>query len=358
MKLLSLYIYKKCLTNTIVTLLFFTFIYSIFVFLENITRVGIGNFTFINLIFYNIFEIPKLLYVVMPLGVLIGVIITLLSLVNYSEYAIIRTSGVSINTISLILFYFGLTFGILCLLIGEYLAPKTSQFAKLYLLNKTTQTIATELKSGVWTKDGIDNFVNIRKVLTNNNLEEVNIYHFNNTQYELQEHIQAESGIYDKLQNTWILHNVVITKYIKQNLEINHLTNYKWNTKITPDYFNVLVVPPDDMSLFELFTYIKHLRKNNQSIQKYLVGFWSKCFYPFSCILMSLIAIAFIPNNKRNINLGAKLFIGILIGASFFFLIKFASFLSLLFELNAFFANIFPISVLLSIAVFIIFKKK
>lgn len=356
MKLLYLYIYKKCFTNTIITLLSFTFIFSIFIFLENITRVGIGSFTIINLIFYNIFEIPKLLYLVIPLGVLIGVIITLLTLVNYSEYAIIRTSGVSLNTISLILFYFGLTFAVLCLLIGEYLAPKASQFAQLYLLNKTTQNIATELKSGVWTKDGVDNFVNIKKVLTNNNLEAINIYSFNN-QSNLKEHIQAENGIYDNLQNIWILKNVTVTNFTKENLIINKLSEYKWNTKITPSYFNVLVVPPEDMSLFDLFIYIKHLRKNSQSIQKYLVGFWSKFFYPFSCILMSLIAIAFIPNNKRNINLGAKLFIGILIGASFFFLIKITSFLSLLFELNAFLSDLFPLFILFIIAVYIILKK-
>ena len=55
------------------------------------------------MLIYIIILMPNYVYLLMPLAILIGVMISMLSLVNYSEYAIIRTSGVSLRKIMIIL---------------------------------------------------------------------------------------------------------------------------------------------------------------------------------------------------------------------------------------------------------------
>ena len=73
---------------------------------------------------------------------------------------------------------------------------------------------------------------------------------------------------------------------------------------------------------------------------------------------MALIALAFIPNNRRSINLSTKLFVGILIGLSFFFLTKLIGFMALLFNWNAVLSATVPTLVLFLIGWYVILRKE
>ena len=73
---------------------------------------------------------------------------------------------------------------------------------------------------------------------------------------------------------------------------------------------------------------------------------------------MSLIALAFTPNNRRNINLGAKLFAGILIGVAFFFITKLIGFMALLFHWNAILSALLPTVVLFTVGWFFVLRKE
>ncbi|MFN7094375.1 MAG: LptF/LptG family permease, partial [Burkholderiales bacterium] len=80
--------------------------------------------------------------------------------------------------------------------------------------------------------------------------------------------------------------------------------------------------------------------------------------YPIACISMSLIALAFIPNNRRNINLGGKLFAGILIGISFFFITRLLGFMALLFNWNAIISALAPTIILFACGWYFVLRKE
>ena len=351
------YILKKCFMNTVMILGAFVLLFSIFSILGQLGDVGKGSFTTVAMLIYIAILIPNYVYLLIPLAILIGVMITMLGLVNYSEYAIIRTSGVSLRRITLILLSFGVVFSIITFALGELVAPYANHYAQVYKKIKTHELLEAQLHSGIWTKDQDDSFVNIKQIMPDNTILGVNILRYND-KLELQSYINAESGKFNDDEKVWVLHNLHIFDYTHQNIVKTDVLNYKWKTSIEPSYFNVLVIAPEDMSALTLIEYMHHLQENKQSIQRYEIAFWGKLLYPIACISMSLIALAFTPNNRRNINLGAKLFAGILIGVAFFFITKLIGFMALLFHWNAILSALLPTVVLFTVGWFFVLRKE
>ena len=356
MTAITRYIFQKCLFNTFLMLLAFLMLFSIFNIIGEIGNVGKGDFNTLSMLFYTLLSIPNYMYLLMPLAVLIGVMLAMLNLVNYSEYAIIRTSGISLRKIMIILLSYGFIFSLFTLTLGEFVAPAANNYAKVYKKTKMQEVLSTKLQTGIWTKDGENGFVNIKQIMPDSTIEGVNIFHYDD-KLKLQEFLTADRGHYDINKNSWILDSVTRYDYRGVNIESSLLHEYVWKTTVEPKYFNVLVIQPEEMSATGLLKYMEHLEVNNQSTARYNIAFWGKIVYPFACISMTLIALAFIPNNRRNINLGSKLFAGIIIGVAFFFTTKLFGFLAFLLHWNAILSAILPTLVLLGVGGYFVLRK-
>ncbi|HRG63875.1 MAG: LPS export ABC transporter permease LptG [Neisseriales bacterium] len=359
MKILSKYILKKCLLNTTMLLFAFAVIYTIVTAIPELGDVGKGNYTTLSMFVYLGALLPGYIYLLTPLAVLIGVMTTMLGLVKNSEYAIMRTSGVSLKDITHVLAIFGIFFTFVTFALGEVIAPSASHFAKLYKLNKLNQQVSTELSSGVWSKDGEHSIINIKQINQNDSQQITGVQIFNFTEdQQLQRYITATSGHYNSNEHAWELESVTIYKYLGYKISIVKPENYSWPSTIDPSYFSVLVVSPEDMPALGLIQYIKHLKTNNQATNRHEIALWSKLLYPIACISMAFIAIGFIPNNGRNINLSAKLFVGILIGITFFFSNKLIGYMAVLFDWNAILSATIPTVILFAAGWIVILKKE
>jgi lipopolysaccharide export system permease protein len=357
MKIITAYIIKKCLFNTFLILLAFVVLFSIFNIIGQVGDIGKGEFNFFALLWYVILQVPNAIYLLLPLAILIGVILAMLTMVNYSEYAIIRTSGISLRKITVILLIYGACFSLITFIFGELVAPVANNYAQLYKKNKTHETISTQLHSGIWTKDGTNRFVNIKQILPDSTIIGINIVKYDKN-LQIQDYTVAESGQYDNNKNQWILSNVTNYLYTAEQIFKTESLYATWNTSIDPKYFSVLIIAPEDMSVFGLMRYMTHLNRNHQSILRYDIAFWNKLIYPLSCISMALIALAFVPNNRRNINLGGKLFTGIMVGIVFFFVTKLLGFLALIFHLNAILSAVTPTLILFILGWYFVLRKE
>lgn|SRR6185437_4151215 len=357
MSIITRYILKRCLFYTFLMSLATIIIITMFNILGQLGDVSKGSYTTSAMLFYSMLLIPNYIYLLMPLAVLIGVMAGMLNLVNYSEYAIIRTSGVSLKKVTTILFGFGFAFSLLTFLFGELVGPESNHYAQVYKMEKMKQIVSTNLHSGIWSKDGANSFVNIKQVMPDNTIVGINIFVYDDD-LKLKYLKSADEGKYDESRQQWILAHLKQYDYTKQDIVTTEINNYKWVTAIEPSYFNVLVIAPEDMSAISLLTYMHHLDINHQSTQRYEIAFWNKLLYPLACISMSLIALAFIPNNRRNINLGVKLFAGILIGVAFFFTTRLIGFMALIFAWNAIISSLTPTAILFGFGWYFVIRKE
>ena len=60
-----------------------------------------------------------------------------------------------------------------------------------------------------------------------------------------------------------------------------------------------LLVAPERMSLWTLFSYVQHLRENRQESGRYEIALWNKIVYPFAILVMMVLALPFAYYQQR-----------------------------------------------------------
>ncbi len=123
----------------------------------------------------------------------------------------------------------------------------------------------------------------------------------------------------------WVLQSVERSEFTSNSVDVARVDrvktpSFRWPTEITPEMVSVALLKPDRMSTIDLFQYIRHLESNGQTSQRYEIEFWRKVFYPLSCMVMVVLALPFAYLHFRAGGITSYVFVGVLIGISFFLL--------------------------------------
>ena len=277
--------------------------------------------------------IPNHLYELLPISVLIGTIFVMARLAQSSEYTILRTSGLDPWRALKMLLSLGGIFVLMSFAIGDYLAPLSERTAQL--LKARYQGTITVGQTGAWLKEkqALNTVIaNVRTLSADNEMVGLQIFEFNSKGLVVAK-MQAASASFG-LDDSWQLHNVTRTEFNvpsdaatvtnagKQSADVvrNSMASYRWGTEITQEMVSVSLLKPERMGTLDLFNYIRHLDDNGQSAQRYKIEFWKKVFYPLSCLVMVMLALPFAYLHFRSGGIAAYVFLGVMIGISFFLL--------------------------------------
>ena len=277
--------------------------------------------------------IPNHLYELLPISVLIGSIFVMARLAQSSEYTILRTSGLDPWRALKMLLSLGSIFVVLSFVIGDYLAPLSERTAQL--LKARYQGTITIGQTGAWLKEKqADKSViaNVKTLSPDNKMLGLQIFEFNSKGLVVSK-MQAANASFG-LDDSWQLNNVTRTEFNvtsdaatasnagKQSANVvrNSMASFRWATEITQEMVSVALLKPERMGTLDLFNYIRHLDDNGQNAQRYEIEFWKKVFYPLSCLVMVMLALPFAYLHFRSGGIAAYVFLGVMIGISFFLL--------------------------------------
>jgi len=283
-----------------------------------------GGYAISHALLFVALGTPSHLYELLPITVLIGTIFVMARLAQSSEFTIMRTSGLGPGLALRTLLVLGGMFVLLTFAVGDYLAPlsdRAAQLVKARYLGKLT-TGAT----GAWLKERQGNqsiAVNVRAIAPDGQMAGVRIFEFD-AQGRLATQIHADTARVDTDGN-WLLGQVTRSSFIspeRGDPRIDHLLSpeLRWPTQISADMVAAAVLKPDRMATLDLFQFIRHLKANGQSAQRYEIEFWRKVFYPLSCLVMVVLALPFAYLHFRSGSLAVYVFGGVMAGISFFFL--------------------------------------
>ncbi len=355
MTLIPRYIVRQLLRTTIFTLIALLGVYCFFDIIDEISRVGNGSYTTWVMLQYVLLLIPGHAYELMPLAVLIGGMITMNLLASHSEYTIMRTSGISIYQIGIILVKFGFLFAVVSALLGDIVVPVIQENANRIKLSAVNRDVGAEFKSSIWIKND-DRLINIGTLKPDGTIEDMKVYRYNNRN-QLEESMFAGSGRYQK-DGVWQLNAVRLTKLTPTRTIVEQHDSYIWHSILEPKILDVLLVVPEQMSATNLVYYVQHLRDNNQQTRRYEIALWGKLFYPLACVSMALIALAFTPRQRRQGGLGVRLFFGICLGVGFHFFNRFCGFLGLLYSWNPVLVATMPTLIFLCVGLIVIIRQE
>lgn len=355
MSLIARYLIGNIVRTTLFTLLALLSLFAFFDVLGELSALGRHHYDWKTMLTVVALYIPGHVYQLLPLAVLIGSLAALTLLAASSEYAVIRTSGVSARYISLILLMVGTGFAVVTFLMGEFVAPKAEQEAERLYLQATRSVVAQDFRSGLWVKDD-NHFINVKTMLPDNTLLNVRIYQYDQD-YRLTAIQEANRGLYQG-EDKWLLQEVRTTYFGSDSTRIEHQAERIWQSVLRPEILDVLLVVPEKMSAMNLFSYIEHLKNNKQKTSRYEIALWGKLFYPLACLSMAIIAVGFTPANQRQVSLGYRLFIGIVIGLSFHFLNRLIGHLGLLYQWKPILITLMPTVLFLTGGIALLFYRE
>jgi lipopolysaccharide export system permease protein len=313
MTILNKYLLKEVAFNVLLVMLSLIAMFSFFDLIQELDELGKGHYGLAKVLLFVLLSAPGHVYEVMPVAVLVGCLYSLGQFSRHSELIILRVSGLSVFDIAVLLLKIGLVFTLVTFLIGELITPFSEKMAQRMRIKATDSVIAQEFRSGLWVKDG-NNFVNVEEVLPDTTLLNIHIYEFDqNTKLLKTRH--AKGGEFEN--DYWKLKEVSETNFSKDSNHVNQLAEVKWYSLIRPELLNVLLVMPEKMSAWNLYSYINHLTVNKQKTTRYEVALWAKMIYPLACLVMVILALPFGFIQQRATGASGKIFVGILLGVMY-----------------------------------------
>jgi lipopolysaccharide export system permease protein len=315
MRVLTRYLAREIVGSTVMVLVAFLGLFAFFDFINELDAVGKDGYELHHALIYVAMILPGRVYELLPVAVLIGTLYALTTLARHSEITVMRASGLSTLKMLRTLSGIGVIFVIATFVFGEYIAPPAERAAQQWRLTATNSTVSSQLRSGLWVKDG-PRFVNVQTVQPDRSMEKVRIYEFDD-RHVLLSVSDAASGRYQAAQQAWRLSGVRQTRFLGDRIEVVDLREMEWRSDLTPEVLSVLMVVPERMSVTTLFTYVEHLRENQQNAGRYEIALWKKLVYPFAALVMIALALPFGFTHDRMGGVSVKVFLGVMLGVGF-----------------------------------------
>jgi lipopolysaccharide export system permease protein len=348
MRTLRRYLATEIIASTALVFVALVMLFAFFDLVEQIKDLGRGSYTLKWIMGYVLLQVPDRVYALFPPAALIGTLFALAQMVAGSEYTVMRTSGVSTVRFAGTLAAIGVLMGALAFVVGEFIAPPAEQLAQRIRSQAITGLVAQEFRSGLWIKDD-KSFINVVEVLPDTSLRGVRIYEFDG-QYRLRSISYAKSGSYQG-ERRWLLRDVSQTSFENMKTAVREIGEMNWQSVLDPALINVLLVNPEQMSAWSLYSFSQHLKENRQKALRYEIALWSKLSYPLAVMVMMVLALPFAQVHGRQAGVGAKIFAGIMVGLVFYFLNRLFAHLGTLNDWPPYSAALVPIVIFLSIAV-------
>ena len=298
MKTIRRLIFGEVMVAVMLVTFGFTALFLFFDFVSELQAVGrlkLGGYQSPQAFLYVALMAPSHIYELFPITVLIGTIFVMARFAGSSEFTILRTSGLGPWRALRILLVLGLCFVVFTFAIGDYIAPLADRTATL--LKSQFQGQLTVGKTGAWLKErqAYSSYaVNVGALASDTSMTNIRIFEFDN-QGAMVSVTTSQRGSFGE-DESWLLADVERTEFSGPDRQMPKaekvaMDSFRWPTQISAEMVAAAVLRPDRMSTLDLFNYVRHLKANGQSAQKYEIQFWKKVFYPLSCLVMVVLAL-------------------------------------------------------------------
>ena len=312
LSMLDRYIARHLLVAIALTLLVFTGLSFIGLFMGNIGDVGTLDYGYGTLFAYVFLNLPAQLYEMLPAAALVGASAGLSLLALSSELTAMRAAGVSLYRIFLSVIKLCLLLVVLAIVLSEWMVPVGLNYAE-QLRSSALHQPSRDRIGEVWLRENKE-FVRIGEVMPDRSLQAIDIVEPIEGGTGLRQ-IEATRAIYNK--DSWLLQDVRQTRIVNGRIRTEKLAQLKWRPRFNPELMRTMQVPQQKMSTLELLRYVHHLKQNHQDAASYELTLWKKLITPFSTLIMVTLAVPFVFGSIRTGGLGRRVFVGVMLGFMF-----------------------------------------
>jgi len=263
---------------------------------------------------YCLCSIPMIIYQVCPLGVLLCTFITIGLFVRYNEITALKSHGISLFRVLKVFLFIAFGLCLFSIWLQEYVLPYTNRQVKeiktVHIKGKKSSRLLKRPQFWYRSKDTVYNieFFDPDK----NMLQKITILYFGPNVF-LKKRIDAQKAVW--INDTWFLHHGTVREF-KPDGEIifNRFKIKKISLDNTPEDFKMSRKEGDEMSLSEIRSFIKKIRREGYSSTPYVVDMHAKVSYPFINVIMAILGIPFALRIGRSGGMALGIAISIALG--------------------------------------------
>ncbi|SJM93954.1 LPS export ABC transporter permease LptG [Crenothrix polyspora] len=354
MNVLTLYIVKEILKGSFVALVCLLTLFNLFTFSDELGYLGKNNYGLKEIFYYVALTSPTVIYELIPAAALLGSLFVLGNMANNRELIAMQSSGLAISGIVKSTLLAGAVLVTIAFLVGEFIAPLGERMGqKIKILSQNPNAIMHS-RYGLWLREN-NQFINVRRIQDDGKLANINLYEIDK-QHHLHSATYAQQATFLGKQQ-WRLEQPRQSLVSSQQMHVVKQRQRLWQSSIDPQLFKMVTVDPNNLSLYDLATYVDFLQDNHQKSLTFELAFWGRIVNPLVTFVMLLISVPFVIGIKRGISAGSRIMIGVVIGMSFNIVDKIASHMGLIYEFNAPLVAIFPSALVLFITLAVIKKS-
>ena len=354
MKIIQRYFIVNLVWTTFLSLAVLVGIFAFLSLIDQLEDSGQGNYGTYQAVIYVILTLPRLAYEIIPIAAMIGGMTSLALLARNSELDVIRLSGVSEYSLAVLMGKSALVIVLFSIFVGEFVVPASEKKARYQRSIALTEQVAMRTKYGFWARDG-NSFINIRKILPGNVIEDIYIYEFDD-QDRLRNSIFANNARY--VDDRWVLEEVERTVFDGSGVTREQYRRAAWESWVNDDLINLVIINPLYMSIWNLSNSIRVLKSNSQNTDSYEQAFYAKLIRPFTIVAMIVLSIPLVAQRHRKGGLGQHAFSGALIGVIFYFINSASGHVGIVYGVHPFISAAIPTLVLFLVLFWLFFRQK
>lgn len=349
MNVLTDYIVKEILKGSFIALLLLLTLFNLFTFSDELGDLGKGTYGLKEIFYYLALTSPRVFYELMPASALLGSLFVLGAMGNHCELVAMRAAGLSIRGIIKAVMLAGAILVMISIGVGEFVAPEAEQKAQIIKATAQNKQVVLSARYGLWLREG-KKFINVRQIQDDGNLADISIYEMDDRQH-LRHVMHAEKASFLGNQQ-WQLQQIRRSEISTEQMLASSDSEQVWTSSIAPDLLKIVVVNPNNLSLYDLAMYVAFLKENRQKSQSFELAFWGRVVNPLVTFVMLLVSTPFVIGVKRGVGFGGRMLVGVVIGMGFNIIDRTVGHIGLIYDLNPPLMAFLPSLAVLALALF------
>ncbi len=350
MKILDWYLWKSTLQGLLIAWLALVMLDVFFAFINELKSTN-DQYTSFKALIYLTYTLPARFYEFFPTATLVGSLLGLGNLAANSEFIAMRAAGFSIRGIIFSVLKLGVLLTILAFFVGEWVVPASDLQARNYLATLKNKNIYLVSESGLWVKQK-DSMIHIGKVWSQDKLSDVTIYRMKADRSGLDKIIKAES--ITAIENDWQLDNVKESTFEEKRVNTEVIKQINNADLLDAEILKIAAMKPEQLSGSALRKVIKHQKENALKSDKFELAYWKRFSVPLSTLVMLILAMPFLFGSQRGGSTGQRIFIGIIVGITFFLLNRVLNEVGIVYGIMPIISAFLPLFIFLLISVLVL----
>lgn len=330
MNIVERYLGRVLVSHSLLVLFVLLLILGFSELMMQLTRMS-DSYTLGKIVIFTLLKLPVYGYDIFPIALLIGALMGLGGLANNGELTVLRVTGWSIMRIFWGVLKSVFLFWLVFALMGETLAPKAENYAQKLRAEALNQNVTIGSRADFWMKDE-SRFIHVARVISERQFQGVEIFLLN--EGEIVKKLSAQSATYEGKngEGAWVLQGVktVSLDWLASDFVTERVPSLKWldvseavsksqevTFPVTPTMLQGLQIETRYMNLVDLVRYIGFLDDNGLDAESYNLAFWRKVVSPFALVAMIALVFPLIFGSQRQVSMGQRIFVGIVVGLGF-----------------------------------------